>query len=144
MKKILLILFLLLVGCSSNRTPVWNKPNATQDDYARDRYTCLQQSQQVSSSGYIAPNVLLGGYQGFSSSGVGTNFELFNACMNANGWYMVYKNSENQQSKNNKSEPLPLEQQLENERFNKAGDFCTKSGFRFGTKDFDNCRNNFR
>jgi 5-methylcytosine-specific restriction endonuclease McrA len=84
-------LVFFLIGCYSNQ--VWNKPNSSQNDFARDRYTCLQQSQQASSVGYVIPNAVLGGYQGYSSSGVSTNDSLFNACMNANGWYLQSKES---------------------------------------------------
>ena len=86
---------LLLISCSSNQ--VWNKPNANQNDFSRDKYVCLQQAQQSSSVGYLIPNAFLGGYQAYTSSGVGTNEALFNACMNANGWYLQNKDSLNKQ-----------------------------------------------
>ena len=41
---------------------------------------------------------MLGGYQGFSSSGVETNSGLFNACMNANGWYLQSRDSLSKQT----------------------------------------------
>jgi hypothetical protein len=67
-----------LAGCNM----VWVKPGGTQQGFAGDRYTCLQQSQQQQSSAYINP------YGGVAGSGSVTNNGLFNACMNAHGWYL--------------------------------------------------------
>ena len=67
--------FVLLVGCARS---VWVKPGASQQDFATDKYECLQQSQQ--------PHAYVNAYGG--ASGSVTNAELFNSCMNARGWYL--------------------------------------------------------
>lgn len=82
MKKLILIvpIGLTILGC----VPIgWQKQGASQDDFARDRYTCLQQSQQSASSAYVNGN------GGIANSGSITNGGLFGACMNASGWYLA-------------------------------------------------------
>ena len=106
MKKILFTIPIIFFGCSNNL--VWNKPGASQDEFAKNKYICLQQSQQYSSGSYIAPNALLGGYQGFSSGGMGTNPTLFESCMNSKGWYLTQQNnSSNFYSSSNQSSNGP-------------------------------------
>lgn len=81
MKKILFVFVIaviaLLSGCANN---LWIKQGAGQSEFNQTRYTCLQQSQQGTSSAYINR------YGGVASSGVITNDGLFIACMNAAGW----------------------------------------------------------
>jgi hypothetical protein len=74
----------LLTGCARS---VWVKPGASQQDFANDRYTCLQQSQQQRSAAQV------NAYGGAASSGSYTNADLFNACMNAAGWYLQRQSS---------------------------------------------------
>lgn len=83
-------LTLVLVGCAQN---MWVKNGATQEDYGRDRLSCLQQSQQIESrSGTSASaNSAYGSYESKSRTGAVTNTSIFNACMNSKGW--VLKNS---------------------------------------------------
>lgn len=69
-----------MTGCATN---VWDKPGSTRDDFARDRYGCLQDSQQQSSSAYVNK------FGGSSASGMGTNDGLFAACMNSRGWALI-------------------------------------------------------
>ena len=69
-----------MTGCATN---VWDKPGSTRDDFARDRYGCLQDSQQQSSSAYVNK------FGGSSASGMGTNDGLFAACMNSRGWALM-------------------------------------------------------
>lgn len=69
-----------MTGCATN---VWDKPGSTRDDFARDRYGCLQDSQQQSSSAYVNK------FGGSSASGMGTNDGLFAACMNSKGWALM-------------------------------------------------------
>jgi hypothetical protein len=71
-----------LAGCAALQSPVWYKAGGTQDDFSRDRYTCLQQSQQRVSGAYVDQN------SGAAQSTVVTNGQLFDACMNASGWYI--------------------------------------------------------
>jgi hypothetical protein len=70
---------------------VWNKPGASQADFSQARYSCMQQSQQPTSFAYVNQ------YGGSSSSGVATNGNLFNACMNAQGWSLQQPLSKEQQ-----------------------------------------------
>jgi hypothetical protein len=102
------IALFMIAGCSY----VWVKPGGTQGEFSQDRYACMQQAQQRASSTTV--NVYggassgtnmpeLGGSNFASSMGstiqaagdVGlqqanrTNSQnLFNACMNARGWYL--------------------------------------------------------
>ena len=72
----------LLAGCVTNGGE-WTKPGASLDDFNRDKYGCLQQSQQPSSSLYVNR------YGGYGNSGVITNGGLYGACMNARGWALM-------------------------------------------------------
>ncbi|MCX5846322.1 MAG: DUF1566 domain-containing protein [Deltaproteobacteria bacterium] len=68
---------------------VWVKPNGTGQDYNRDNYACMQESQQRVSE-YSRE-----GRSAASSSTVQTNETLYNACMNARGWSLQeYKSEE--------------------------------------------------
>ena len=96
MKKLLLILVILLSSCAQQQPMVWYKPNAQQGEFEQVRYQCLRESQQYGSSSYIAPNAGLGGYIGSSSSGMGTNEQLFGACMNAKHWRLQQAKSPQQ------------------------------------------------
>ncbi len=61
----------------------WNKPEFTQQEFAKDKYECIQQAQQteyraIGSSGIFQPG---------SASGTNvTNQNLFKLCMEARGW----------------------------------------------------------
>jgi hypothetical protein len=70
----------LLAGCAQN---LWNKPGASKDDFASDRYECLQGSQQQTGTAFFNR------YGGASSSGMATNGGIFDACMNARGWTLT-------------------------------------------------------
>ena len=72
------ILLFLLAGCANNN--VWYKPGASTNEFNVDKYDCLQQSQQQSSTAVVGQHV------GFASNGWVTNWNLFNSCMNAKGW----------------------------------------------------------
>ena len=69
----------IVAGCAPM---VWQKPGGTQDEFARDRYTCLQESQQRSSGAVVNQ------FGGAASSTMVTNQGLFGSCMNAHGWYL--------------------------------------------------------
>lgn len=77
------ITLLLVSGCAPM---VWNKPGASQDDFSRDRYTCMQDSQQRVSGAVVNQ------FGGYSTNEVITNPNIFRACMNANGWYLQQQN----------------------------------------------------
>ena len=69
----------LVAGCAPM---VWNKAGASQDDFSRDRYTCLQESQQR------VGGAVVNQFGGAASNTVVTNTGLFGSCMNAHGWYL--------------------------------------------------------
>lgn len=84
-KKILAFAFvsISLVACA----PVWVKPGASQNDFAQDKYSCMQQSQQRVSGAYV------NAYGGAASEKVVTNEGLFNACMQSRGWSLQSRDS---------------------------------------------------
>jgi len=130
MKKLPLIILVLLASCALPPQMVWVKTNAKQGEFEQARYACLQQSQQYSSSSYIAPNALLGGYQGSSSSGMGTNDQLFGACMNSKGFYLQ---AQNQNINTQNSNAMPRVS------YGDARTSCLNKGFKDGTYPFNEC-----
>lgn len=81
----LVVIFgLLSIIASTQNQPkknyVWVKPNGTDQDYRRDNYDCLKESQQRMSE-YSRD-----GRYANSSSTVQTNDTLYSACMSARGW----------------------------------------------------------
>ena len=84
MKKICyyLLVLLYLTSCTSGQ---WYKANSSQEEYSQTRYTCLQQAQQPESLARAVKNITNTNNPPFS--GMITNEELFDACMNARGFY---------------------------------------------------------
>jgi hypothetical protein len=75
---------LALANCASNKPQgLWLKPGASTDDFSKDDSACRQQSQQPQSLSYLDK------YRGVSTSNIVANGNLFDACMNANGWYLA-------------------------------------------------------
>ena len=74
--KALLLSVALLSGCAQQ----WIKPGLTQEEFQRDRYACLQGSQQAQSS------FVIGQYAAGGASGMQTNDMLFRACMGSRGY----------------------------------------------------------
>jgi hypothetical protein len=69
------IVSLLIAGCAAF-TPhqaAWNKAGASNEEFSRDRYACLKDSE-------IPP--MYNGYGGV----ITTNYNLFDACMGVHGW----------------------------------------------------------
>ena len=91
-RLIVMIVFFSMVGlmlACANRPQyktVWSKPNFTQQEFATDKYECMQQSQQRNE--YASGAYCTGYYcqPGSASSTVSTNMDLFNACMESRGW----------------------------------------------------------
>ena len=71
---------IILVGLNGCAQKAWYKDYATQQDFNQDRYTCMQESKQQTTSGYA--NM----YGATSQSGMTVNAQMFGACMNAHGW----------------------------------------------------------
>lgn len=85
MRKVILFLVICMAvaGCASKGqiAPMhWDKPGATQDDFSKDNYSCLQESQQR------LMDMNLDAASGIASERVITNGVLFDACMKAKGW----------------------------------------------------------
>lgn len=76
--RLILPVLLATVGCQA---PMWTKPGATQDEFSRDKYACMQEAQQPASAAHVNR------HGGQASSGIATNRDLFTACMNARGYY---------------------------------------------------------
>jgi hypothetical protein len=70
---------LLLSACV---LPTWNKPDGTRQEFAQDKYQCLQGAQQQQGS------AMVNGSSGYANQGSVTNPYLFSSCMNAHGWYL--------------------------------------------------------
>jgi predicted aspartyl protease len=81
-----MVVGLALSACAASQT-IWLKPGATHDEFAKDRYSCMQQSQQRVSTTFVNE------YGGSSSNRAITNARLFSACMSANGWTLEKKAS---------------------------------------------------
>jgi hypothetical protein len=77
------VLPLALLACATAPQALWLKPGAASDEFGQDKYACLQQSQQQSSSAYINR------YGGVANSGAVTNGGLYDACMNSKGWVLT-------------------------------------------------------
>lgn len=108
MKKLALLLFpfLLLVGCAQN---TWYKPSARPGDFEKDRYDCLQQSQQQYSRAQT------NGWQGASESKVVTNDGLFSSCMNARGWSIQNQQAVQQQIQQQQNNQSSTQSQFQSE-----------------------------
>lgn len=83
---------LSVVGCAKT----WVKPGSTEAEFNKDKYECLQQSQQQVSG--FAFNT----YGGAGGSQQKTNDGLFTSCMNARG-YSIKNQSEVKESAANNS-----------------------------------------
>lgn len=77
----------LAAGCAQ---PVWVKPGASQNDFAGDRYSCMQDSQQR------VGGAVVNQFGGSATNTVITNGNLFGSCMNAKGWYLTRPNTPQQ------------------------------------------------
>jgi hypothetical protein len=82
---------LLLSGCANQL--VRNKPGATQGDFARDKYACVQEARSPTSSSYLTGGYRVGNayvpVSGGASSGEIVNGSSFNPCMEAKGYSLT-------------------------------------------------------
>jgi hypothetical protein len=78
-----LILSLLLLACAGTQ---WVKPGATQESFGRDRYACLQSSQQQVSGTRAQWDGECNCMRQMPFSEVQTNGTMFDACMNSKGY----------------------------------------------------------
>jgi hypothetical protein len=85
----LVLLCLSVYGCAQN---VWFKQNAGNGEFERDRYVCLQQSQQRVGGAQV------NAYGGSAYNTVTTNEGLFGSCMGAKGWSLRNKEAAQNQA----------------------------------------------
>ena len=94
--SLIISIIFLLSSCAEGR---WYKSGASTEEFYEVHYVCMRESQQpqTSSSSYlnsnyntVASNQPL--YQSSYSSGMVTNQNLYNACMNAHGFIWVTGN----------------------------------------------------
>lgn len=93
---------LIITGCAQN---LWVKPNAGQGEFERDRYSCLQQSQQRVGSAQV------NAYGGTAVNTVATNDMLFSTCMGAKGWSLQNKEAVMAQAAQNQAKNEDLRRQ---------------------------------
>ncbi len=86
MEKVLIgLLLIALCGCATAPKTLWVKPGAAQEDFARDRYECAQQSQTSWSgggTGLIGVAVMAGAQTDAQNRATA----MFKMCMEARGW----------------------------------------------------------
>jgi len=76
---------LAVAGCTRPAEPsppvaLWAKPNATYNDYLKDRYACILDARTQVSSGYVYEG------SGALNSGQVISKQVAIACMAAQGW----------------------------------------------------------
>ena len=90
---IIIALSLLLTSCDNSRM-AWVKPGSGQNEFASDKYRCLTDSQQRVVESHTDANF-------HYDDKVITNPELFNACMNAQGWRFTRIGNQQQKASQN-------------------------------------------
>lgn len=93
-----------LLGCAQN---LWIKQNSTQGEFERDKYNCLQQSQQR--VGIAQVNA----YGGTATNTVQTNDMLFSSCMNSKGWSLQNKDLVEAQASQNQVRNNEIKQRFD-------------------------------
>ena len=86
---VFVFMFFLITSCGPSL--VWTKKGGfTQQEWANDKYECMNKSQTESYSATGGWGDAYGNcYPGRANRGVYTNTDLFNACMEARGWMLV-------------------------------------------------------
>lgn len=77
------ILVLSLFACAQ---AVWVKPGASQQDFSRDQYACLQSSQQQVSGTRAQFDGSCNCMRQMPFSETQPNAQLYNSCMGSKGW----------------------------------------------------------
>lgn len=99
MRISILALAALMAGCAQT---VWLKPGASQDDFSRDRYGCMQESQQR------VGGAVVNQFGGSATNTVVTNGQLFGSCMNSRGWYLTQRNQQTASAPSPSAAPNPI------------------------------------
>lgn len=107
MKKLslLIIPLALLVGCAQT----WYKPTAKAGDFERDRYDCLQQSQQQVGVAQVNQ------FGGAAVNKPVTNDGLFASCMNSRGWSLQNTKALEGQLQQQQASNMVVQSQLQSE-----------------------------
>jgi hypothetical protein len=77
------LVLVTVAACAPAVKHVWMKPVGSQDEFARDRYTCLQEAKVPYSRSYI------NAYGGGSRQDTRLDGTRFDSCMEARGWRLV-------------------------------------------------------
>lgn len=81
MQKFVIVLAAAAVAGCATQQVYWQFPSGgTEQQFDKDDYACMQETQQQTSSAYVNP------YGGTAESGTTTNVYLYKACMNARGY----------------------------------------------------------
>jgi hypothetical protein len=90
---VLFLMVTLMLACAvmpvKTTQKVWSKPNFTQQEFAKDKYECIQQAQQTKYQAQGATGYGILYEPGQASSEVVTNQNLFILCMEARGWSWI-------------------------------------------------------
>lgn len=114
-KAICLIASVSLFGCAKT----WVKPGSTEAEFNKDKYECLQQSQQqVSGFAFNA-------YGGAGGSQQKTNDGLFTSCMNARGYSLQNQNQVKENAASNSSAYQAITEKLKQD----SAFRCTNSDY---------------
>lgn len=111
---------LTVAGCAQN---LWIKPNAGQGEFERDRYACLQQSQQRVGAAQV------NAYGGSAVNTVATNDMLFSTCMGSKGWSLQNKEVVQAQAAQNQARNDDLKRQNDQIVANVIA-MCNKDGLK--------------
>ncbi len=99
-----MVAVLSMAGCAQN---LWVKPNASQGEFERDRYACLQQAQQRVGAAQV------NAYGGSAVNTIATNDALFSTCMGSRGWSLQSKEAVQAQAIQNQARMSDLKQQFD-------------------------------
>jgi hypothetical protein len=82
-----LIALLLATACATTAQPLWYKPGADQQDFAKDKYECMQDSK-TSWSGGGTGIIGIAAMAGAAADAQSKANATFKMCMEARGWVM--------------------------------------------------------
>jgi len=86
----------LILACSISSKKAWYKPSSTKEEFTRDRYGCLQQSQRGNTTKEgirLTGSFCLDSYceNDQIEDMPATDWDLFTACMKTHGWSLAEK-----------------------------------------------------
>ena len=87
----------LILACSSiSSKKAWYKPSSTKEEFTKDRFECLQQSQRGNTTKEGIQSTKAFCFDNFCENDQiedmpATDWDLFTACMKAQGWSLAEK-----------------------------------------------------